>query len=68
MDVHEGYSNEYHDSGDGVIEYYNYHYGDYDDYANRDWGWDSKPLIKVPGFGFIPSDVDEQLNALSEVK
>jgi len=63
MDVSEGYPHEYQDSGDGVIEYYDYHY---DDYANKDWGWDTQPLIKVPGFGFIPSDVDEKLNAWTQ--
>ena len=65
MDVSEGYPHEYQDSGDGVIEYYDYHY---DDYANKDWGWDTQPLIKVTGFGFIPSDVDEKLNAWTQVK
>ena len=30
------------------------------------WGWD-RELISVPGFGFFPSKVDNELEALTEV-
>ena len=31
------------------------------------WGWDQE-LISVPGFGFFPSKVDDELEALTEVR
>ena len=50
---------------------YNYHlhdFYDYTDYENlRDWGWDTEAFISVPGFGFMPPDVDRELNVMTQV-
>ena len=45
-----------------------FYYSDYDfDYTPRDWGWDSEPLIRVPGFGFMPSSVNAELDGMTQV-
>ena len=43
-------------------DYYDYDY-------TRDWGWDTAaPRIKVPGFGFVPAELDKELNAMTQVR
>ena len=38
----------------------------FSDYV-RDWGWDTEPLVRVPGFGFMPAEVDRELTAMTQV-
>ena len=54
----------YDDPPEGHPDYYDY----YDYNYTGDWGWDTDPKVKVPGFGFVPAKVDAKLNAMTQVR
>ena len=54
----------YGESPEGHPDYYDY----YDYNYTGDWGWDTEPRVKVPGFGFVPAKVDAKLNAMTQVR
>ena len=33
----------------------------------HDWGWDSEPLLPVPGFGFLPAALHQELDQMTRV-
>ena len=54
----------YEELPEGHPDYYDY----YDYNYTGDWGWDTEPRVKIPGFGFVPAKVDAKLNAMTQVR
>ena len=54
----------YGEPPEGHPDYYDY----YDYNYTGDWGWDTDPRVKVPGFGFVPAKVDAKLNAMTQAR
>ena len=54
----------YEELPEGSPDYYDY----YDYNYTGDWGWDTDPRVKVPGFGFVPAKVDAKLNSMTQVR
>jgi len=50
-----------HLGGEDRLPHYDESYYEYD----HEWGWDSEPLLPVPGFGFLPAALHQELDQMT---